>query len=509
MNKLRITEHPMLRCMMVLLVSFGTGTAAPSWPVPAAYDTLPATCRRHDANRNAAVIPFVLRKIPLGNAAQYSRTGGHPNTCMEFSPDSRLCAIGTMQGHLMLVEVYTEKILWDKKVAEGMVKRIAFSSDGSRIHFGEQSVDGFIYTADTESGTILWKYRLADDLGKGTPIRKDDPHSIYDQPGCYQLVSIDNGDIVVLGIHSYGDWRDISKRVCLSRIYRLSSGGEVKWAFPPDRPMFYTVIYLDCDREGKKVALLTRSEGGNKPENYEYHNGTLYVLDGATGKATGHHTFTPLTPWFTSVGFWQSVSVSTGGTHASIGTQDGRSFIFDLEKAVPVATFNFGAPVMISDVPVSAYASYTKISSDNNVYFETSNTSVIAANMSRTIVAPPGPHPNANMINVVALDGTIRWRYRSSFSCENFWLSSDGRWMMTTAMANKGRTGHEAGALLFDTHRDGGGSSKFVYFYPVEGKAFFHAAMAPDGSAFAIAEMPFKHPETGKLVGTYQVHIVR
>ena len=48
-----------------------------------------------------------------------------------------------------------------------------------------------------------------------------------------------------------------------------------------------------------------------------------------------------------------------------------------------------------------------------------------------------------------------------------------------------------------------------LYFYPVEGTVFFHAAMAPDGSAFAIAEMPFKHPETGKLVGTYQVHLVR
>jgi len=164
---------------------------------------------------------------------------------------------------------------------------------------------------------------------------------------------------------------------------------------------------------------------------------------------------------------------------------------------------------MISGVPVSAYASYTRIGPDDIAYFQTSNTSVIAANMSRSIVAPPGPHPNANTINAVNSDGTIAWRYRSNLSCENFWISGDGRWMMTTAMANKGKSEHEAGALLFDTHRDGGGTSKLMYFYPVEGTVFFHADMASDGSAFAIAESPYKDHRTGKLVGTYQIHIVR
>ena len=502
-------ESFMIRSITLLLIACRISTGATSWTQPVSPEKLPATCRRFNTGKGDAVIPYVLRKVPLGNAAQYIKTGGHPNTFMEFSPDSRLCAIGSMQGHIMMVEVYTGKILWDRKVAEGMVKRTGFSPDGKRIFFGEQSVDGFIYAADTRSGEILWKFRLADDLGRGAPLRKNDSHDIYSKPGCYQLVALDNGDIIVLGIHSYGDPRDPGKKTCLSRIYRLSREGEVMWAFPDDGPIFYTVIYLDSDRGGKKVALLTRSEGGNKPENYRYHNGTLYVLDGATGKESGHYTFKPLKPYYNKVSFWQSVSVSPEATHASIGTQDGRSFIIELKEVTPVREFDFGAPVMISDIPVSAYASYTKIASDNRVYFQTSNTSVIAANMSRNIVAPPGPHPNANMINVVSLDGTVEWRYRSGFSCENFWLSADGRWMMTTAMENKGRVEHEAGALLFDTHRSGGGSSKFVYFYPVEGRVFFHAAMAPDGSAFAIAEMPFKHPATGKLVGTYQVHIVR
>lgn len=495
---------------MVMVLLYCTALSSASlWPTPASVKGLPETCRRNDTKQGDAVIPYVLRKIPLGDAGYDNGMSKHPNTFVKFSPDGRLLAIGTMLGHIMMAEVYSDRILWDKKVAEGMVKRIDFSPDGKSVYFGEQSVDGYIYAAETFSGKTLWKFRLADDLQQGSPLNRDDAQDIYDKPGCYQLKTLANGDVVVLGIHSWGDWRDRSKSTCLSRIYRFSSGGKILWAFPEDAPMYYTVVFMDCDNRGKKVALLTNKEGGNTPENYKYLNGTLYILDAATGKESGHYTITPLRPWFSRVSFWQSVSVSENGDYASIGTQDGRSFLFELKTVSPIKTFDFGAPVMISGVPVSAYASYTRIAPDNIAYFQTSNTSVIAANMSRTIVAPPGPHPNANMINAVTFDGKISWRYRSNLSCDNFWLSNDGRWMMTTAMAYKGKMRHEAGALLFDTHRAGGGTSKLVYFYPIEGTIFFHADMSPDGAAFAIAESPYKNPQTSKLAGTYQVHILR
>lgn len=495
---------------MATVMIWGVLFGESNWQNPSDGKNIPATCRHADSQKGDAIIPYLLCKIPLGNAGYDEGMGSHPNTFVRFSPDSKLLAVGSMLGHIIMADVYSDKILWDKKVAEGMVKRIDFSPDGKRVYFGDQSVDGFIYAADTYTGKILWKFRLADDLQQGTPLNKDNAQDIYDKPGCYQLKILDNGDIMVLGIHSWGYRQNLgSKGNCLSRIYRLTPAGKVRWAFPANDPIFYTVIYMDCDNAGKKVALLTRSEGDNKPEKYQYFNGTLYVLDGATGKVAGYHTFQPLKPWFKTVSFWQSVSVSANGNYASIGTQDGRSFIFELNNVTPVKTFDFGAPVMISNVPVSAYASYTKIGPDNIAYLQTSNTSVIAANMSRNIVAPPGPHPNANMINAVTLDGKIDWRYRGDYSCENFWTSNDGRWVMTTAMQNKGKSDHEAGALLFDTHRQGGGTSKLVFFYRIEGTVFFHADMAPDGSAFAIAESPFKDPVTGKIVGTYQIHIVR
>ena len=71
------------------------------------------------------------------------------------------------------------------------------------------------------------------------------------------------------------------------------------------------------------------------------------------------------------------------------------------------------------------------------------------------------------------------------------------------------RTGRDAGAMLFDTRRPGGGTAKRVYYYRVEGKTFFHADLARDGSAFAFTEVPYQDPQTGMLVGSYQVHVIR
>ena len=63
--------------------------------------------------------------------------------------------------------------------------------------------------------------------------------------------------------------------------------------------------------------------------------------------------------------------------------------------------------------------------------------------------------------------------------------------------------------MLFDTRRPCGGTMKLVYFYRVEGRVFFHSDMAPDGSAFAFVEVPYKHPEESRLVGEYRLHVVR
>ncbi len=491
--------------VVVFVLCFPSLSCGNSWTV---INGKTDTIRKPSSSKGNIVLPHVIRKIKLEDVSLKVKGGEKPDTFVRFSPDGQLVAIGTFFGYMKIVEVYTGRVLWDIKVAEGMVKKIDFSPDGRRVYFGEQSVDGFIYAADTETGNILWKFRLADDLKTSAPPGKKDIYEIYTLPGCYRLKVLNNGDILVLGIHSWGSTKKIVDRTRLSRVYRLSPEGEIRWAFPKKSPMPMSLIYFDTDPEGKSVAVLADSTGENTPKEFKYKKGSLIVLDGRTGRMRSDYKFEPIKP-FKKVSFWHSVSVGVNGKLASIGMSDGRTFLFDLYKVSPKRIFTFGAPIMISNVPVSASASYTHFASDGTAYFQTGNSSI--ANASRKMffsAAPPGPHPFANTINAVDTSGKIKWRYRSGHNYQNFWSSKNGRWLLTCVRRGSQKNGSDAGAMLFDTQRSGGGTSKFVYFYQIEGMVFFHADIASDGSAFAIAEIPYKD-KSGRLVGTYQVHVVR
>jgi len=500
---------------IALLMTIGLGFPAllralePQWPVPHGAEGLPATCRRPGSAKGDVVLPYVICKIPLGDVSYYARGGGQPDTFVRFSPDGRLLAVGTFLGRMKVLDVYANRMLWDVKIAEGIVKQIDFSPDGKRVYFGEQSVDGFLYAADALSGEIRWRLRLADDLGTSPPPPKDSLYGMYQLPACFRLKALADGDLVVLGIHCWGDHTRTESMTRLCRVYRLSPEGVLRWAFPHDGAMPLGLIYLDVDPAGRRVAVLAASAAGNTPADLPYKPGSIYVLDGHTGKLVGGHTFEPFRPHFEQVQFWQSVSVGPEGKLASLGVHDGRTFLVDLDTVRIKKTFTFGTPIVVSGVPVSARATYTHLAPDRMAYFQTGNSSVPYAGRTQHVVAPPGPHPMANRIHAVGPDGKLRWRYWSGHEYQNFWTSADGRWLATCVNKEAKRTGRDAGAMLFDTHRPGGGSAKLVYYYQVEGLTFFHADLARGGSAFALVEVPYQDPETGMLVGSYQVHVVR
>ncbi len=495
MQKFFITAFILLQSHL----SFGS-----EWPI---IKNAPKTLRTQTSKKTDIILPYVIQKIPLEDVSLKIKNGEKPDTFVRFSPNGKLLAIGTFLGHIKMVEVYTGKVLWDKKVAEGMVKKIDFSPNGTRVYFGEQSVDGFVYAADTETGHILWKFRLADDLQTSLPYDEEDIYKIYTLPGCYRLKVLDDGDILVLGIHSWGDIKKKQSRIRLSRIYRFSPEGKIRWAFPKKGAMPMSLIYMDADSQGRRIAVLADILGENAPKDFVYKAGSLFVLEGDTGDMKGKYVFKPIAP-FTKIGFWQSVSVGVHGKLASIGMRDGRTFLFNLDTVLPIKIFNFGAPIMISNVPVSASATYTHLSLDNIAYFQTGNSSIANASGRMRYAVPPGPHPFANMINAVDMTGQVKWRYHSGHHYQNFWTSQDGRWLITCVQRGNQNDGSDTGAILFDTHRQGGGTSKFVYFYQIKGIVFFHADITKDGSAFAIAETPYQD-SSGKLIGKYQVHIIR
>jgi outer membrane protein assembly factor BamB len=498
---------------------------------------LPETVRTPESRAADVVAPFLIRKVPLGDVGYYAKAGLQADTSVQFSPNSRLLVVGTLLGDIQVMDVYSGRTLWSKRIAEGMVKEAVFSRDGTNnpadppnqsdlsdpsdlsissipsipsiVYYGEQSPDGFLYAADARTGNELWKFRLAKDLESSAPPAKGNIWGIYELPGFYRLVPMSDGGVVALGVHSWGDWSKAGGMRRLSRVYRFSRDGKVLWSFPEDKPAAMTFAYMDADPAGRRVVVLTGEVAGGAPADYPLRPGSLCCLDGASGRLVGTHVFEPLKPFFDKVLFWQSVSVSPSGEKAAIGLHDGRAYIFDLDTLKPDFSFRFGAPVLISGIPVCANATYTHIAPGGAVYFQTGNSSVPSGAGEDASRQPPGPHPNANSITAVGRDGRAAWRYHSGHQYQNFWTSGDGRWMITSVQRTRGKAGWDSGVMLFDVARAGGGAAKFVYYYQVEGLSFFRAAISGDGAAIAVVEVPCEDPQTKTLRGTYQVHLIR
>ena len=346
---------------------------------------MPETVRSPESRAADVVAPFLIRKVPLGDVGYYAKAGLQADTSVQFSPDSRLLAIGTLLGDVQVIDVYSGKTLWSKRIAEGMVKQAVFSRDRpddspdqsdrsevkqavfsrtgtnnpadppnqsnptdssdlsississipSIVYYAEQSPDGFLYAADARTGNELWKFRLAKDLESSAPPAKGNIWGIYELPGFYRLVATSDGGVVALGVHSWGDWSKAGGMRRLSRVYRFSREGKVLWAFPADKPAAMTFAYMDADAGGRRVVVLTGEVAGGAPAGYPLRPGSLCCLDGASGRLVGTHVFEPLKPFFDKVLFWQSVSVSPGGEKAAIGLHDGRAYIFDLDTVNP------------------------------------------------------------------------------------------------------------------------------------------------------------------------------
>jgi hypothetical protein len=451
----------------------------------------------------------VFRTVDLEDMSFYSKGGILPDTCVRFAPDGRLLAVGTFLGRILVVDVYSGETLWEKKVSEGMVKAVAFTADGATLVFGEQSVDSFIFGVDARTGEEHWRYRLADDIESSPPPPRDDRFAIYELPGCYDLRPLADGDMLALGVHSWGDWRNAGPMRRLSRVYRFAPDGTLRWAFPADGPLPKTLVVMDADPEGRRVAMLAAEDGLDAPEGSPYPPRSLYSLDGATGVFVGAHAFAPLEPHFTRVDVWRSLSVGPGGALASVGLYDGRSFLFDLGTLDARHVFDFGTPVTMGGIPVAASATYTHIGPDSTAYFQTGVSSVPQGSRENKVSALPGPHPNANTITAVGPDGAPVWRYRSGHHYQGFRTSADGRWLATCAEKDDPERGRDSGLILFDTRRPGGGSAKFVWHFQVEGQAFFNFDISPDGAALALPEAPALDPATSMLSGKYRIHVIR
>ncbi len=449
--------------------------------------------------------PVLVTRIELEKTFSFSQDfGTPPDTSLKFSPDGRYLAIGTFFGKLILVDLKTKKIIFKKKFSFGMVKKLCWSLDSKILYIGEQSPDGFVYAFSLKTKKILWRFRLAKDLGRSI-LRKYDIYSFYRLCGCYNMRVKSDGNLIVLGTHT---WKENGKFIYRSRIYLLSKDdGKVIWSWPKSFCLPYSIVWFDTSKDGKVIAFLTYSWGRPK-KNFPYKRDTLYVLCGDSGDIIATYKIPPLYPYYDRIFAWHSVGVSDDGRYISLGLGDGRVYLFKLigKNLKLVWEKDLGTPIVMGKVPISSPITYVKFGKDE-VFFLLPTTTIPPSYTGSSSLTYT--HPSAHTLFCFDLLGNLKWRFKFFGSPQGLSFSSDKRWLVVGICEERNIEETDYfGAILFDCFKEGGGFKKFVYFYQTEGPPFYITDISKDGSLFALAEVPMRVFRENRVYGSYRVHVV-
>ena len=470
---------------------------------------------RFEASMTAPLKPsaYPIRTIELRDLLSLTENLQKPAapTSVAFSPDSEKLAIATDAGHLAIINPLTGEKIWKTRISESYTKHTVFSPDGRRLYIGEQSADGFVYAYELSGRkpTLLWKYRMADDIDTSTPFNPNDVYAWVQYPGPYRIAIGGSGDLLVAGVHS---WTQDGAALKKSQLYRFDGEtGELKWKWPSDQPLPMIIRWFDYSRDGQSIALVYDTSGsGASPQ---FQPGSLCVIDGVSGTKRWEYAFEPLKPYFEAAKFWRGVGVSPDGRFINVTTEDGRAFIFDTmnaahEKVEPLWQTELATPLEVSDIPITA-TSGTIAATNTFALFVTGDT-FIPYHLQKGAQQPPAAHPNGMTLFAYKWTGEKAWQWALQNMPQGLRVDASARYAAVSI--SKASRNHEEqlhGVSVFDLAANGGGLAKYLYTYRVEGQLPYDTiGISADGQFIAFIETPIvKSDETTR--GKNRVHIIQ
>ena len=424
------------------------------------------------------------------------------------SPHTEKLAIATDSGHLAVLQPLTGETLWKTRISEGYVGRMAFSADNTLLYVGEQAADGFIYCYDltTDKPTLRWKYRTADDIETSTPSNPDSVYAWVSYPGPACMRTLTNGDLLVASVHS---WTENDTPLKKSQLYRLDSEtGNVIWKWPHNSATSKIIRWFDVSADGKTLALIT--DAGHNLQGStanESGNGRLVVLNAEDGSEKWHVDIEPLREYFAQVTFWRGVSISPDGKFINMTTDDGRAFIFDVNKPEPIWQENLTTPLEVSGIPIVA-TSGTIGATDAAALFVTGDT-FIPYHLRKGAQKPSAGHPNGMTLFAYSWSGEKSWQWKLENMPQGLRIDTMGRYAVLS-VSKRTQDPNESlhGVSVFDLKAEGSGLAKYLYTYRTEGQLPYDTlAVSADGALIAIVEVPIAMPDQ-TMRGKNRVHVL-
>ena len=419
-------------------------------------------------------------------------------------------AVATDSGHLAVLQPITGETLWKTRISEGYVKRMAFSPNNTLLYVGEQAADGFIYCYDLaiEKPTLRWKYRTANDIETSTPTNPDSVYAWVNYPGPACMRTLTNGDLLIASTHS---WTENDTPRKMSQLYRFDSKtGNVIWKWPHDGATQKIIRWFDVSADGKTLALITdagHNLPGNTPDENGAGNGKLSVLNAENGTERWHADIEPLRAYFSQVTFWRGVSMAPNGKFINVTTDDGRAFIFGINKPEPIWRENLTTPLEVSGIPIVA-TSGTIGATDAAALFVTGDT-YIPYHLQKGAQRPSAAHPNGMTLFAYSWSGEKIWQWQLENMPQGLRIDEKERYAVLS-VSKRTQDPNESlhGVSVFDLTAEGSGLSKYLYTYRTEGQLPYDTlAISADGAFIVVVEVPIALPDE-TVRGKHRVHVL-
>jgi hypothetical protein len=441
--------------------------------------------------------------VDLGDVdSLISRGVSTPGTALAWSPDGATLAVGSYLGEILLVDGWTGEVRARRRLAETMVKRVAFSPDGAVVYAGEQSPDALVHALDATDLSSRWTFRLADELESSPPPPDTDIYGVFTLPAAYGLEVLNGGDLIVAGMHSWTVGDDLKRN--LARIHRLSPDGTVLASFPAQGPADAVFRFPRVDEAAGVVAFpVGRSASGPPPEGLPLEGVQVLALSDLSprfGYAAG-----PLAPHFKRAAMWEAVDVS--GDRVLAGYGDGRMQLVSIPGG-EVLTHELGTPIVSGDVPVSASIAWGEFLPDGGYAVNTGHSNIpwgsdVAASR------PAAAHPGENTLWVYGPDDALRWNWRGDPAIQGLAVTPDAEHLVVGGGPRAVDHRRDLfGVFVFRLDGEGSGADRLVVSCPTESPVFFRHAALNDGR-IATAEVPYKDESGGRVLGEYRVTVLR
>jgi hypothetical protein len=457
---------------------------------------------KSEAPANPECVPLFSQEI--GNIdSLISRDVSAPGTALMWSPSGDRLAVGTYTGEVIVVDGWTGEVRSRRKLAETMVKRVAWSPDGKTLYAGEQSPDAKLHALDPVSLESRWTFALADDLLTSPPPAETDVYGVFTLPAVYGLQVLDGGDLIVVGMHSWTD--RAGRKRNLGRVYRISPQGIRQAAWPQDGPADATLRFPRLDRSAGLLALLVdRFADGPPPPSLPIDGvQVLRLVD-----LTPHHQFVnqPLAPHFAHATVWEALDLDGERNRVLVGYGDGRIQWVPMDGG-DRSTFDLGTPITSGEVPIAASVGWAHVLADGGFVTNTGRSN-IPWGSAVSATRPPVAHPGENTLWVYGADGTLGWNWSGGAKIQGLSLSPSDRFLVLGSGPRETDQRTDLfGAWIFDLQRDGPGSERLLAACATEGPVFFQHAVTDDGR-IAVSELPRKD-EAGRIHGSYRVTVLR